>query len=123
VASGAKGPDIYCREPAWRASNIAAAAVAHAPADGYTLLLDGSANAINQTLYRNLDFDFLRDIAPVAGLASISNVMEVNPSFPAKTVAEFIALRQIQTWARSIFASSRCWNDVSCLWRAIQDDG
>ncbi|HTV35943.1 MAG TPA: tripartite tricarboxylate transporter substrate binding protein [Xanthobacteraceae bacterium] len=72
-------------------SNIAAAAVAHAPPDGYMLLLDGSANAINETLYPNLDFDFLRDIAPVAGLASISNVMEVNPSFPAKTVPEFIA--------------------------------
>jgi tripartite-type tricarboxylate transporter receptor subunit TctC len=73
------------------ASNIAAAAVAHAAPDGYTLLIDGSANAINETLYPNLDFDFLRDIAPVAGLVSISNVMEVNPSFPAKTVPEFIA--------------------------------
>jgi tripartite-type tricarboxylate transporter receptor subunit TctC len=73
------------------ASNIAAEAVVRAPADGYTLLLDGSANAINETLYPNLDFDFLRDIIPVAGLISISNVMEVYPSFPAKTVIEFIA--------------------------------
>ena len=86
-----KGQTFIVENRPGAASNIAAAAVAHAPADGYTLLLDGSANAINQTLYRNLDFDFLRDIAPVAGLASISNVMEVNPSFPAKTVAEFIA--------------------------------
>jgi tripartite-type tricarboxylate transporter receptor subunit TctC len=73
------------------ASNIAAEAVVRAPADGYTLLLDGSANAINAAVYQNLAFDFLRDIAPVAGLASISNVMEVNPSFPARTVAEFIS--------------------------------
>lgn len=73
------------------ASSIAAATVAHAAPDGYTLLIDGSANAINETLYPNLDFDFLRDIAPVAGLVSISNVMDVNPSFPAKTVPEFIA--------------------------------
>jgi tripartite-type tricarboxylate transporter receptor subunit TctC len=73
------------------ASNIAAEAVVRAQADGYTLLLDGSANAINESLYPNLDFDFLRDIVPVVGLISISNVMEVNPSFPAKTVAEFIA--------------------------------
>jgi tripartite-type tricarboxylate transporter receptor subunit TctC len=73
------------------ASNIAAEAVVRAPADGYTLLLDGSANAINSIIYQNLAFDFLRDIAPVAGLASIANVMEVNPSFPASTVAEFIS--------------------------------
>jgi tripartite-type tricarboxylate transporter receptor subunit TctC len=73
------------------ASNLAAEAVVRAPADGYTLVLGGSANAINETLYPNLDFDFLRDIVPVAGLISISNVMEVNPSFPAKTVIEFIA--------------------------------
>ena len=73
------------------AGNIGTAAVAHAPPDGYTLILESTANAINETLYPNLDFDFLRDLAPVASLASISNVMEVNPSFPAKTVAEFIA--------------------------------
>jgi tripartite-type tricarboxylate transporter receptor subunit TctC len=73
------------------ASNIAAEYVARAPTDGYTLLLDGSANAINALVYKNLGFDFLRDITAVAGLASISNVMEVNPSFPAKTVPEFIA--------------------------------
>jgi tripartite-type tricarboxylate transporter receptor subunit TctC len=72
------------------AGNLATEAVVRAPADGYTLLLDGSANAINETVYDNLDFDFLRDIAPVGGLGSISNVMEVNPAFPARTVPEFI---------------------------------
>jgi tripartite-type tricarboxylate transporter receptor subunit TctC len=71
--------------------NIGAAAVAHSPPDGYTLLLESTSNAINETLYPNLDFDFVRDLAPVAALASISDVMEVNPSFPATTVPEFIA--------------------------------
>ena len=62
-----------------------------APADGYTLLLINSANAINASLYGNLNFDFVRDITPVASIARTPDVMEVNPSFPAKTVPEFIA--------------------------------
>jgi tripartite-type tricarboxylate transporter receptor subunit TctC len=73
------------------ASNIATDAVAHAPADGYTLLEFSTTNAINQTLYDKLRFDFIRDIAPVAGMASSPFAMIVNPSFPAKTVPEFIA--------------------------------
>jgi tripartite-type tricarboxylate transporter receptor subunit TctC len=71
--------------------NIGAEAVVRAAPDGYTLLVIGPPNAINATLYDNLNFDFLRDIAPVAGISRMPNVMEVNPSFPAKTVAEFIA--------------------------------
>jgi tripartite-type tricarboxylate transporter receptor subunit TctC len=62
-----------------------------APADGYTLLLAISANAINAAVYENLPFNFIRDIAPVASIASIPLVMETNPSVPAKTVPEFIA--------------------------------
>ena len=62
-----------------------------APPDGYTLLLSLPANAINATLYDNLNFNFIRDIAPVAGIVRVPNVMEVNPAFPAKTVPEFIA--------------------------------
>jgi tripartite-type tricarboxylate transporter receptor subunit TctC len=73
------------------ATNIATAAVTRAPADGYTLLLVSIANAINATLYSNLDFDFIRDIAPVAGLTRGPSIMAVNPSVPAKTVPEFIA--------------------------------
>jgi tripartite-type tricarboxylate transporter receptor subunit TctC len=73
------------------ASNIAAEAVAHAPPDGYTLLLVTSVNAINAKLYENLSFDLIHDIAPVARLAQGPGVMEVNPVFPAKTVPEFIA--------------------------------
>jgi tripartite-type tricarboxylate transporter receptor subunit TctC len=72
-------------------SNIAAEVVVRAPPDGYTLLLGGTPNAINATLYNKLNFDFIRDIAPVAGIARTPDVMVVNPSFPAKTVPEFIA--------------------------------
>jgi tripartite-type tricarboxylate transporter receptor subunit TctC len=73
------------------ASNIATDAVAHAPPDGYTLYLANTANAINATLYDKLNFNFMSDIAPVASIARTPGVMEVNPSFPARTVSEFIA--------------------------------
>ena len=72
-------------------NNIGTEFVARAAPDGYTLLLVNPANGINQTLYKNLKFDLLRDIAPVAGITRVPNVMEVTPSFPAKNVAEFIA--------------------------------
>jgi tripartite-type tricarboxylate transporter receptor subunit TctC len=71
--------------------NLAADQVVHAAPDGYTLLLAGMANAINVSLYPDLDFDFARDMAPVAVFARSPMVMEVNPAFPAKTVPEFIA--------------------------------
>lgn len=71
-------------------SNLATEAVVRAPPDGYTLLMVSAANAINATLYTDLHFNFIRDIVPVAGIISSTNVMEVNPSFPAKTVLEFI---------------------------------
>ena len=71
-------------------NNIATEAVANAAPDGYTLLLVNPANGINATLYKNLKFNFIRDIAPVAGLIRVPNVMEVHPSVPARTVAEFI---------------------------------
>jgi tripartite-type tricarboxylate transporter receptor subunit TctC len=70
--------------------NISAEAVVRAPPDGYTLLQVGTSHAVNTTLYK-LDFDLLRDIAPVAGIARAHLVMLVHPSFPAKTVPEFIA--------------------------------
>ena len=73
------------------ASNLATEAVVHAPPDGYTLLLANTSNAINATLYANLNFDFIRDIAPVAGIMRSPLVMVVNPSVPAKSVPEFIA--------------------------------
>src|SRR5262245_48153329 len=72
-------------------NNIATEAVVRAPADGYTLLLVNPANAINATLYDNLNFNFLQDIAPVAGFMRVPNVAVVHPSVPAKTIPEFIA--------------------------------
>jgi tripartite-type tricarboxylate transporter receptor subunit TctC len=72
-------------------NNIGTEVVVNSPPDGYTLLLVNPANGINATLYKKLPFNFLRDIAPVAGITRVPNVMEVNPSFPAKTVVEFIA--------------------------------
>jgi tripartite-type tricarboxylate transporter receptor subunit TctC len=72
-------------------SNIAAESVVRAPPDGYTLLLVGAPAAINATLYEKLNFNLIRDIAPVASIVSVPHVMEVNPSVPAKTVPEFIA--------------------------------
>jgi tripartite-type tricarboxylate transporter receptor subunit TctC len=71
-------------------SNIGTEAVIRSPPDGYTILLVAPANAINATLYRKLNYNFIRDIAPVAGIIRFPNVMEVNPSVPAKTVPEFI---------------------------------
>ena len=72
------------------ASNIATEAVVRASPDGYTLLLITTANAVNATMFK-LNFDFVRDIAPVASIVRVPYVMEVHPSVPAKTVAEFIA--------------------------------
>ena len=73
------------------ASNLAAEAVVRARPDGYTLLLVTSVNAVNATLYDNLNFDLIHDIAPVASISRGPGVMEVNPMFPAKSVPEFIA--------------------------------
>ena len=72
-------------------TNIGTEAVVRATPDGHTLLLVSPANAINATLYEKLNFNFIRDIAPIGGLIRAANVMVVNPSVPAKTVPEFIA--------------------------------
>jgi tripartite-type tricarboxylate transporter receptor subunit TctC len=72
-------------------TNIATESVVRAPADGYTLLFVGAPNAINATLYSKLNFNFIRDIAPVAGIVGVPNVMVVHPSLPVTTVPEFIA--------------------------------
>jgi tripartite-type tricarboxylate transporter receptor subunit TctC len=71
--------------------NIGTETAVHAPPDGYTLLLVSLANATNATLYDKLNYNFIRDIVPVAGIIRVPNVMEVNPAVPVKTVPEFIA--------------------------------
>jgi tripartite-type tricarboxylate transporter receptor subunit TctC len=70
---------------------IGTEAVVRSPADGYTLLLVSGAHTINETLYDKLNFNFIRDIAPIAGISRETSVMLVNPSFPVRTVPEFIA--------------------------------
>jgi tripartite-type tricarboxylate transporter receptor subunit TctC len=72
-------------------SNMATEAVAHAAPDGYTLLIVGLNNAINATSYDKLNFNFIRDITPVATISGVPAIMAVHPSFPAKTIPEFIA--------------------------------
>ena len=71
-------------------NNIGTEAVINAPPDGYTVLLVNPANGINTSLYKKLNFNFVRDVAPVAGLTRVPNVMEINPDIPAKSVQEFI---------------------------------
>jgi tripartite-type tricarboxylate transporter receptor subunit TctC len=85
------GQPFVVENRAGASGNIATETVVNAPPDGHTLLLIGSSNTINPTLYENLNFNFAHDIVPVAGIMRAPLVMEVNPAFPAKTVAEFIA--------------------------------
>jgi len=91
VLSERLGQQFIVENRSGAGGNIGAEVVINAPPDGYTMLLVGSPNAINATLYEKLNFVFLRDIVPVASIGRVPLVMEVHPSVPAKTVPEFIA--------------------------------
>ena len=103
--------------------NIGTEVVAASPPDGYSLLLVGSFNAINATLYVKLNFDFARDIAPVAGIMRSPLVMEVHPSVPTSTVPEFIAYAKAQPGQ----AQRRDWGHrqpaAHMAGEHLQDDG
>jgi tripartite-type tricarboxylate transporter receptor subunit TctC len=86
------GQQVVIENRGGAGGNIATQSVINAAPDGYTVLLVPTSSAINATLYESLPFNFLKDIAPVAGLVRSPNVMEVNLAVPVRTVAEFIAL-------------------------------
>jgi tripartite-type tricarboxylate transporter receptor subunit TctC len=85
------GQQFVIENRAGAGGNISTEVVVRAPPDGYTLLLSGVTDAINATLYEKLNFNFIRDIAPVAGIMRVPNVLVVHPSYQAKTIPEFIA--------------------------------
>ena len=122
MAVGAARPAIRHREPAGRRQQYRHRGGRARAADGYTLLLVGPTNAINATLYDKLNFNFIRDIAPVAGIIRVPNVMVVNPSVPAKTVPEFIAYAKANP-GKINMASAGIGTVAACGRRAVQDDG
>ena len=101
-------------------TNIGTEVVVRAPADGYTLLLVSSDSAINATLYEKLSFNFIRDIAPVAGIVRLPFLMLVNPSVPAKTVPEFIAHAKANPGKINMASPDRT---AALGRRVVQDDG
>src|SRR4051794_34443754 len=85
------GQQFFVENRPGAGTNIGTEAVIRAPADGYTLLIAGSNAAINPTLFQTLNFNFIRDTAPIASIVRVPQLMQVNPSLPVKTVPEFIA--------------------------------
>ena len=102
--------------------NVGVEVVARSRADGYTILLVAPNSAINATLYDTLSYDFIRDIAPIAAIMRVPNVMEVNPSVPVKTVPEFITYAKANP-GKLNFAFTGERNDCAHGRRTIQDDG
>src|SRR5262249_55872348 len=104
------------------ASNIGTEFALKAAPDGYTLLLALSSNAINASLYKDLQFNFIRDAAPVASIATIPLIMEVNPSVPVKTIPEFIAYAKANP-GKDQYGLRRHRLPASRRRRTVQDDG
>ena len=98
-------------------TNIATEAVVKSRPDGSALLVATSSNAINATLYEKLNFNFIRDIAPIATVSSTPGVIVVHPSFPAKTVPEFIAYAKANPERQH--GSCRHWSHNACVRRAV----
>jgi tripartite-type tricarboxylate transporter receptor subunit TctC len=101
--------------------NIATEVVARAPADGYTLLAIGSNNMINPTLYQNLNYDFIRDIAPVASVYRVPQVMEVHPYISGQNGSRVHRLRQGSSGRDQLCVGGQ-WLRRACDWRAVQND-
>ena len=105
-------------------ASIAARAVVGAPPDGYTLLLAEVSDAINATLYDNLNYEFLQDMAPICSIGRVPLVMEVNPSVPAKTVPEFIAYPQAHVSRRAdALQKSACSTSGEALRKFCEKSG
>jgi tripartite-type tricarboxylate transporter receptor subunit TctC len=85
------GPQFFIENRPGAGTNVGTEAVIRSSADGYTLLIAGSSAVINATLFRSLNFNFIRDTAPIAGIVRVPQIMQVNPTLPARSVPEFIA--------------------------------
>jgi tripartite-type tricarboxylate transporter receptor subunit TctC len=119
------GQPLIVEDRGGAGSNLGTEIVVNAPPDGYTLLLDGSANAVNASLYPDLNFVYLRDIAPVASMFRAPHIMEVIPSFPAKTVTDFIAYakahpRQVNMGSAGIGTISHMAGELFAMMTGIE---
>ena len=114
MAVGAALAAIFVDNRPGASGNIGTEIVVRASPDGYTLMLAISANAINASLYDNLNFNFIRDIAPVASISTIPLVMEVNPSVPAHTIPEFVVYAKANPGKISM-ASGGTGSSAPCL--------
>ncbi len=113
------GQPIIVENRPGAASNVATDFVMRSPPDGYTLFLVSLPNAINATLYDSLPYDFIRDMAPVAGIVRSPNIMEVNPDVPVTTIAEFIAYAKNSSCSHGVIGS---WHVDAHGRRTLQDD-